>query len=126
MAKSKSKKKRSEARASTTKRASRATTLAARRPVAKSKRAKKAKKRASTKHAAKRPTKAKKARKSRQIQGEGSYAASREFDREQQAFVRSNKQRIPEMGRQAEAALDGPQGAELTRAEETARGHSHV
>jgi len=65
----------------------------------------------------------KKVRKKKQI-GEGDYAATRAFDRDQAAFVKKNKGRIAAMGKDAEAALDGPEGDALRAAEATAAGRS--
>jgi hypothetical protein len=75
---------------------------------------------ASRKTTAKRATR-KKNGGSRNIPGEGNYTASRNFRSEQEGFVRKNKRRIPEMGKEAEAALEGPQGGELRSAEDSAR-----
>ena len=96
------------------------------------KKAKKAVKRA----AAKAPAKAKKSKKpaakakkaakksapkkKKQIIGEGDYAASRKFDKDQAGFVARNKAKIPAMGKAAEAALDGPEGDNLRAAEQEA------
>jgi hypothetical protein len=87
---------------------------AAKRPVAR--KAKKA--------AVKKPAK-KAARKSRDVQGEGNYSASRRFRKAETDFIKRNKSRIPEMGKAAEAALEGPEGNELRAAEEAARAHAH-
>ena len=57
----------------------------------------------------------------RNVAGEGSYTASRNFRGEQENFVKKNKGRIPGMGKEAEAALEGPEGAVLKQAEDTAR-----
>jgi hypothetical protein len=105
----------------------------------------KAKKKASakkSKKAAKRPTKAKKsvkatARKApakkakakkapakKKTIGEGDYAASRAFLKDQSGFVAKNKAKIPAMGKAAEAALDGPQGDALREAEAIAAARS--
>jgi hypothetical protein len=59
------------------------------------------------------------------VKGEGNYSASRRFDTEEAKFVERNKQNIPQMGKDAEKALDGPEGDELRKAEDRARGHSH-
>jgi hypothetical protein len=61
----------------------------------------------------------------REIFGEGNYTASREFREDQTGFVRRNKNRIRAMGEQAEAALDGKEGADLEAAEDRARSRSH-
>lgn len=49
-----------------------------------------------------------------QIQGEGNYDAARRFDKEEQAFVKSGK--VQQKAKEAEDALDGPEGADLERA----------
>ncbi|MBV9045386.1 MAG: hypothetical protein JO294_09700 [Alphaproteobacteria bacterium] len=56
--------------------------------------------------------------------GEGNYKASRRFRQDQENFVRENKDRIPEMGREAEEALDGPEGKDLANAAAEAASHS--
>ncbi len=66
----------------------------------------------------------KKAVKKKQIVGEGDYAASRAFDKDQANFVKRNKAKIPELGKAAEAALDGPEGDALRAAEAEAAGRS--
>jgi len=65
----------------------------------------------------------KKAAKRRAI-GEGDYAASRRFDKDEASFVKKNKASIPAMGKEAEKALDGPEGAALRDAEATAAARS--
>jgi hypothetical protein len=57
------------------------------------------------------------------IQGEGNYDAARKFDQEEQAFVK--KGGIEQKAKDAEAALDGPEGVELEKARKEAdeRGH---
>ena len=49
-----------------------------------------------------------------QIQGEGNYDAGRKFDAEERAFVKSGQ--VEKKAREAEDALDGPEGADLERA----------
>jgi hypothetical protein len=58
-----------------------------------------------------------------QIQGEGNYDAARTFDKEERAFV--EKGGIEQKAKDAEAALDGPEGADLEKARKEAdeRGH---
>jgi hypothetical protein len=56
--------------------------------------------------------------------GEGNYKASREFDKEQAAFVAENKDEIEAAARDAEQALDGPEAAELEAAEKEAKSHA--
>jgi hypothetical protein len=60
----------------------------------------------------------------RKTKGEGDYAASRAFLKDQAGFVEKNKDRIPAMGKEAEKALDGPEGAGLRDAEATAAARS--
>jgi hypothetical protein len=49
-----------------------------------------------------------------QIQGEGNYDAGRRFQKEEQEFVKKGP--VEEKAREAEEALDGPEGEELERA----------
>ncbi|MFL5297943.1 MAG: hypothetical protein ACJ798_16320 [Phenylobacterium sp.] len=58
-----------------------------------------------------------------QIQGEGNYDAARKFDRLERAFVENEA--VEQKAREAEEALDGPEGEELERArkETGERGH---
>jgi hypothetical protein len=88
--------------------------------------AKKAGKKATKAAARKAPArKAKKtARKKQKTVGEGDYEASRAFLKDQSGFVEKNKANIPAMGRQAEEALDGPEGDSLRSAEATAAARS--
>ena len=64
------------------------------------------------------------ARKKKQIVGEGDYAASRAFLKDQSGFVERNKAAIPAMGKAAEKALEGPEGDALRDAEATAAARS--
>lgn len=92
---------------------------AAKKSVKKKKAARKAAPAKAAKKAVKKkkaPKKAKPARK-KQIVGEGDYAATRAFDADQAAFVKRNKAEIPKMGKDAEKALDGPEGDALREAE---------
>jgi hypothetical protein len=52
------------------------------------------------------------------IQGEGNYDAARKFDAEERSFV--EKGGIEQKAKEAEAALDGPEGEELERARKEA------
>jgi len=77
-----------------------------------------------TKKKAKKPTARKAAKKksrSAKLEGEGSYTATRNFDKAQQSFVDRNRGRIGKMGKDAEAALEGPEGKSLRAAEKKAR-----
>ena len=92
------------------------------------------KKKKATKAKKKKPAKASKAKKAparkakkaakKQTVGEGDYAASRRFLKDQSGFVAKNKAKIPAMGKAAEAALDGPEGAALRDADAAAAGRS--
>ena len=48
------------------------------------------------------------------IQGEGNYDAARKFDDEERAFIK--KGQVGQKAREAEQALDGPEGQDLERA----------
>jgi hypothetical protein len=108
------------------------------RPATKAKKGKKAKKAKKTKKAvvrkapkrraaakkAKRPAakkaakKASKRPKSKDVIGEGNYTASRNFRKEETSFIRNNRAEIAAKAKEAEAALAGPEGDELRRADE--------
>lgn len=99
---------------------------AAKKPVKKTSR-KAAKKSVKRKAASRKPVKkaARKAvKKKKQIVGEGDYRASRAFLKDESNFVAKNKSRIPAMAREAERALDGPEGDALRDAEARAAGRS--
>ena len=83
---------------------------------------KKTAKKAAPKKVAKKPAKA--AKKKKQIVGEGDYQASRTFLKDQSSFVKKNKDKIPALAKEAEAALEGPQGDLLREAEATAAARS--
>ena len=76
--------------------------------------------------AAKKP--AKKAKKAparkKQVVGEGDYAASKRFLKDEASFVKKNKSNIPAMGKAAEKALEGPEGDALREAEAAALARS--
>jgi hypothetical protein len=58
------------------------------------------------------------------IQGEGDYDAARRFDKEEAEFVKKGS--VEKKAREAEQALDGPEGEELERArKETGEGKTH-
>ncbi len=102
----------------------------AKRAAAKSAPAKKSKTKKSKKPAARKaaPRKAKKAapKKKQKLVGEGDYAASRTFLKDQSSFVKKNKAKIPELGREAQRALDGPEGDNLRAAEQEAMNRSTI
>ena len=66
------------------------------------------------------------ARDGKDVRGEGNYSAARRFDALEREFVEKNRQKIPGMGKEAEDALDGPEGDELRKAEDRARSRSHA
>jgi hypothetical protein len=58
------------------------------------------------------------------IQGEGNYDAARKFDKDEAEFVKKGD--YEKKARQAEQALDGPEGEDLERARrETGEGKTH-
>jgi hypothetical protein len=71
---------------------------------------------------------AKKARKiparKKKTAGEGDYAASRKFLKDQSSFVEKNKAQIAAMGEAAEKDLEGPEGNALRDAEARAAARS--
>jgi colicin import membrane protein len=101
---------------------------AIKRAAAKSrKRPAKAKKPAPRKAKKAAPVKARKAAtKKKQIVGEGNYAAAKAFDKDQTNFVKRNKAKIPEMGKEAEQALEGREGPSLIAAEQEAMSRSMI
>ena len=62
----------------------------------------------------------------KEVLGEGNYTASRNFREQETAFVKRNRSRIGELGKEAEATLEGPEGQDLLAAEAEASGHSHA
>ena len=120
-----------------TKKAARAKKAPARKAKKAAKTGKAGKKKASAKKvvkAAARKTKVKKApakkarkapaKKKKLIVGEGDYAASERFDKEETSFVRKNKAKIADLGEAAKKALEGPEGDALRDAEATAADRS--
>jgi len=123
----KSKTKKSKAKTSKAKKTKKAKTrVAAARGQAKKSKARKATRKpakAKAKPAEKTTSKAA-PKKKKQIIGEGDYQASRRFLKDESNFVKRHSAQIPAMGKDAEAALEGPQGGELRAAEEEAKSHS--
>ena len=52
------------------------------------------------------------------VHGEGNYAASRDYDKRIEKFVSEKKSDIPQYAKDAEKALEGPEGEKLRAAEE--------
>lgn len=93
-------------------------------PAKKKKTVKAARKKAPARKAAKAKAAKKPAKKKKQIVGEGDYQASRSFLKDQSSFVAKNRDRIPNLGQEAERALEGPEGQGLRDAEAAAAGRS--
>jgi hypothetical protein len=55
------------------------------------------------------------------IQGEGNYDAARRFDAEERAFIKKGD--VEKKAREAEEALDGPEGEALERARKESGAH---
>ncbi len=57
-----------------------------------------------------------------QVQGEGDYVSAKAYDKAQADFAKDDA-KVQQKAKEAEAALDGPEGAELEKArQETAKG----
>ena len=80
-----------------------------------------AKKTANKTKAAKPAKKAKAKKRSSKLEGEGSYTATRNYDRGTEKFIVKNKGRISKMAKDAEKALEGPEGKSLRAAERAGR-----
>lgn len=52
------------------------------------------------------------------VQGEGDYESARIYRRDIGKFVRKKDAQIPDLAKQAEEAVEGPEGAELEQAEQ--------
>lgn len=70
--------------------------------------------------AKKKPAKKAKTR-SGKLEGEGSYTATRNYDRGTETFIAKNKGKISKMAKDAEKALEGPEGKSLRAAERAGR-----
>jgi hypothetical protein len=55
------------------------------------------------------------------LQGEGNYDAARRYDEKLGKFVTEKKSEIPGLAKDAERALDGPEGDALRKAEEAGK-----
>jgi hypothetical protein len=55
------------------------------------------------------------------LEGEGSYTATHNYDRAQEKFIAKNRGKITKLAKDAEAALEGPEGKSLRAAERAAR-----
>ena len=56
-------------------------------------------------------------------QGEGCYEGTREYDERTNQFLDKKGKDVPQLARDAADALDGPEGDELRKAEDDAKGH---
>ena len=52
------------------------------------------------------------------VQGEGDYKSARVYKRDVEGFIQKKNADIPKMAKEAEQAIEGPEGAELKKAEE--------
>jgi hypothetical protein len=52
------------------------------------------------------------------VQGEGDYKSARVYKKDIEGFIQKKDSEIPNMAKDAEKAIDGPEGAELEKAEE--------
>jgi hypothetical protein len=112
-----------KAKKSATKRAktvARKSKRTAKKPARKKTARKAAARKATTRKTAARKTARRPAKKKAEI-GEGNYKASQRFRKSEEAFVERNRDNIAAMGREAEAALDGPEGGALIEAEAQGR-----
>lgn len=57
-------------------------------------------------------------KKKKDVIGEGNYTAARNFRKEETSFIDNNRDVIARKAKEAEAAIDGPEGAELEQARE--------
>lgn len=63
-------------------------------------------------------TENKKIPKDDKVHGEGNYAASKDYDKRTEKFIAEKKGEIPKYAKDAEKALEGPEGDQLRAAEE--------
>jgi hypothetical protein len=52
------------------------------------------------------------------VQGEGDYKSARVYKKDIEGFIQKKDSEIPNLAKDAEKAIDGPEGAELEKAEE--------
>jgi len=52
------------------------------------------------------------------VQGEGDYHSAREYKRDIDRFMREKSGQIHDMAKEAERAIEGPEGRQLKKAEE--------
>ena len=57
------------------------------------------------------------------VEGEGSYTAAREYDQAAEKTAKSGK--VPQKAQEAKRAVEGKEGADLSRAEAEGKRHSH-
>ena len=53
-----------------------------------------------------------------EVQGEGDYKSARRYKRDIDTFLKDKGAEIPDRAKEAEKSVEGPEGAELARAEE--------
>jgi hypothetical protein len=115
--KAKTTKKKAAPRKAASRKAAKRKATPARKPAKKTTKKKVVAKKA-VKKTAKRATK--KASSNREI-GEGNYKASQNFRKSEETFIARNRSKLPKLGKEAEAALDGPEGKDLMAAEAESR-----
>jgi|ERR1700761_2933174 len=133
MAKAKKKKSAKAKVKKVARKAAKKTKSAAKRTAKKTKRVATKAKRAVSKKATKRPAakKAKavkraapRAKKTKDVIGEGNYTASRNFDKAETSYIRDHRSQIAEGAKEAERAMEGPEREELEQADEESRSHA--
>jgi hypothetical protein len=60
------------------------------------------------------------------VEGEGSYTATREYQKRTSEFLKEHGKDIPAMAEDAKKALDGPEGDALRRAEREGLSHART
>jgi len=55
------------------------------------------------------------------VQGEGDYKSARVYKKDVEGFIEKKDGQIPDLAKDAERAIEGPEGPELKKAEETGK-----
>jgi hypothetical protein len=64
-------------------------------------------------------------KKKKEVIGEGNYTAARNFRKAETDFIDNNRATISRKAKEAEAAIDGPEGADLEEARIETAAHAH-
>ena len=116
------KKKTTKKKAKATKAAPRRARKSAKRKAAPARKAaRKTVKKKVAKKAVKKAVKRKAKKTSNREFGEGNYKASQRFRKSEETFIARNRKKLPKLGKDAEAALEGPEGKDLMAAEAESR-----